>query len=314
MPSPLVSIVTPSYNQGRYIQATLDSVLKQDYTRLEHLVMDGGSSDETLDILRNYTDTRLQWVSEPDKGQTDALNKGLRRATGDILAYLNSDDLYLPGAVAFAVDYFDKHPEVAVIYGDCQSLDAAGQEIQPSLKGQPFNLRLLFTTRLDMPQPTVFWRRRVLEGVGFFDESLHYTMDYDYWLRMVVAGFQPMYVPGYRAAFRMHNASKTGTEKLGFWRDWEAIVRKIYAMPNLPPAIAHLRREAFAYVHFYGVDLLWAMGQYAESRPLLRDIILQGTWRPRLLGTAMYIDTLVPLGLTPLVRSIYSRAIGTATK
>jgi GT2 family glycosyltransferase len=180
------------------------------------------------------------------------------------------------------------------------------------LKGSPFDLKLLLTTRLDMPQTTVFWRRAVWEQVGDFDEALHYVMDYDYWLRMVVAGFQPVYLPGARAAFRMHHASKTSNEQLAFWRDWQAILRKIYAMPDLPPAIARLKRDAFAYVNLYGVDLLWAMGKPNESRPLLREMIRYGTWRPRGLGIAMYVDTYLHLGLTRLARAIYSRLIETA--
>jgi glycosyltransferase involved in cell wall biosynthesis len=308
--TPLVSVVTPSYNQGKYIKATIDSVLGQDYPHVEYLVIDGGSTDETVEILRQYPDSRLQWVSEPDNGQSSAINKGLQRATGGILTYLNSDDVFLPDATSCVVNYFEAHPDVDMLYGDCLTIDLYGKEIQPPLMGQPFNLVLLFTTRLDIPQPTVFWRRRVMERIGLFDESLHYTMDYDYWLRMAAAECKLVYVPGCRAAFRTHHESKTGTENLGFWQDWETIMRKIFARPDLPQQIQALKRDAFAYVNLYGATLLWSMGRQKDSRPLLRQMIRQGTWRPRVLGVVMWIDSYLHTPLTKLLRVAYSKTIG----
>lgn len=305
----LLTVVTPSYNQARYLRATLDSVLGQDYAQIEHLVMDGASTDGTVDLLKSYDDPRLKWISEPDKGQTDAINKGLRQASGEVHAYLNSDDLYLPGAARFVMEYFAAHPEVDVLYGDCHMIDSEGRVMPPGLPGLPFNLRHLLTTRLDMPQPGVFWRRRVTEKVGLFDETLHYTMDYDYWIRMVAAGFTPVYVPGYRAAFRMHDASKTGTNALPFWHDWQAVIDKLYRRSDLPPEIARMKRTSQAYVNLYGAELLWAMDQKAAARPLLRKMITGGPWRPRVIGAAMLFDSYLGTQLAQWLRRAYSRTL-----
>lgn len=310
MPAPRVSIITPSYNQGGFIKATIASVLGQDYPSLEYWVVDGGSTDNTLAVLQSIQDPRLHWVSEPDNGQSSAINKGLRGAEGDILAYLNSDDIYLPGAVRFAVDYFDAHPDADLIYGDCMTIDGHGQPTLPALPGQPYNAYHLFTTRLDIPQPTVFWRRRVTERIGLFDESLHYTMDVDYWLRTAAAGFKLVYVPGERAAFRLHGESKTGTVKLGFWRDWQTLLEKIYRQNDLPPHILGYKRAAFAYVNWYGAALYWSLNQRAQARPLLRRMVMQGPWRPRVVGAAMLVDSYLNTAFADGLRRIYNRVVG----
>lgn len=302
-----LTVVTPSYNQAHYLRATIDSVLGQDYADIEHIVFDGASTDGSIDVLQSYADPRLRWVSEPDAGQTDAINKGLQQATGDIHTYLNSDDVYLPGAVAFVMDYFATHPEVDVLYGDCQLIDADGKVMPLGLPGQPFNLRHLLTTRLDMPQPSVFWRRQVTEQVGLFDEALHYTMDYDYWIRMVVAGFRPVYVPGYRVAFRMHGESKTGTQDLPFWHDWQKTIDKLYQRDDLPAHIAAMQRTSQTYVRLYGAELLWALDRKAEARPLLRKMISAGPWRPRVIGAAMLVDSYAGTQFSQALRRIYSR-------
>ena len=182
-----ISIITPSFNQGHFIRATIDSVLQQDYQNIEHIIVDGGSTDETLDILRSYDDPRMTWMSEPDRGQSDAINKGMRLAKGEILAYLNSDDLYLPGALSFVTGYFQMHPNIGAIYGNCATIDNIGQTNAPDLQSPPLNLTEALKNRLPIAQQSVFWRREVMERIGLFDETLHYRMDRDYWLRMMIA-------------------------------------------------------------------------------------------------------------------------------
>lgn len=202
---PTVTVVTPSYNQGRFIRETVESVLSQDYPRVEYLVIDGGSTDETLAILRDY-ESRLVWVSEADRGQSSAINKGWRRGRGEIVAWLNSDDTYLPGAISTAVSYLSQHPEVGALYGEGYRIDEEGRVLDrcPTL---PFSIESLKETCF-ICQPTAFLRRRVVEEVGYLDESLHFSIDYDLWIRLArVTRFAC--VPAYLAAARVHRETKT---------------------------------------------------------------------------------------------------------
>jgi glycosyltransferase involved in cell wall biosynthesis len=203
---PLVTVVTPSFNQGRFIRATIESVLEQDYPRIEYLVIDGGSTDETVSILKEYSG-RLRWVSERDRGQAHAINKGWRQASGSLVAYLNSDDVYLPGAVAQAVAALDGHPEAAAVYGEGYHVDERGAILE-RYPTEPFNADRLRETCF-ICQPTVFMRRDAVERVGYLDESLRYCMDYDLWIRLVRAGKVLSHVPRYLASTRLHADAKT---------------------------------------------------------------------------------------------------------
>ena len=202
---PLVTVVTPSLNHGRFIRETIESVLSQGYPRIEYLVMDGGSRDGTNEILKAY-DGRLSWVSEPDGGQTQAINKGWRRARGTILAYLNSDDTYLPGAVETAVAALGAHPDAGAVYGEGYHVDEHGGVIE-RYPTEPFDPARLAQTCF-ICQPTVFLRRDVVERLGYLDESRRYCMDYDLWIRLArVSRF--VHVPRYLANTRLHAAAIT---------------------------------------------------------------------------------------------------------
>ncbi len=216
--APLVSIVTPSYNQAEFIEATIRSVLLQDHAPLEYIVVDGGSTDGTLDILRRYA-AWLTWTSEPDGGQAEAINKGLRRARGEVLAYLNSDDLYLPGAIARAVSCLRGQPQAGLVYGDCDVIDEAGRTVgRLRAPGPAQSLSRMIARGEYIPQPAAFWRRAVVERAGLFDESLHLALDYDFFIRagrvMPVA-----YLPQPLAAFRLHGGSKTVSREERHWRE-----------------------------------------------------------------------------------------------
>ncbi len=178
---PLVSIVTPSLNQGRFIRDTIESVLSQDYPRFEYRVMDGGSTDDTLDILMSYGD-RLMWQSAPDLGQAAAVNSGFRLARGEILGWLNSDDTYEPGAVKAAAEYLVANPETAVVYGDARYIDERNAVIG-SYPTENFDIERLAETCV-ICQPAAFMRRGPFDAVGMLDPTLHYCMDYDLWIRM----------------------------------------------------------------------------------------------------------------------------------
>lgn len=202
---PDVTVVTPSYGQREYIEEAIRSVLEQTGVHIEYLVMDGGSTDGTLEILEKYRD-RLHFVSEKDRGQADAINKGLRRASGRIVAYLNSDDFYLPGAIAGAVRFLDHHPEFALVYGEGYHTDAQGK-FKERYYTEPFDFQRLAELCI-ICQPTVFFRRVVLSTVGYFNPNLHYCMDYDYWIR-VAKRYAIGYMSHYLAASRLHAEGKT---------------------------------------------------------------------------------------------------------
>jgi glycosyltransferase involved in cell wall biosynthesis len=178
---PLVSIITPSLNQGRFIRETIESVLSQDYSRLEYIVVDGGSTDNTLDILRSYGD-RLFWSSAPDLGQADAVNTGFRLAKGEILGWLNSDDTYHPGAVKAAVEHLATHPDTAVVCGEAYYIDEKNAVIG-TYPTEDFSLERMAEACL-ICQPTAFIRRAALDAVGLLDPTLRYCMDYDLWIRL----------------------------------------------------------------------------------------------------------------------------------
>ena len=206
---PLVSIITPSYNQGRFIEETIKSVLSQEYSNLEYIIIDGGSSDETLNILEKYS-SRLKWISEPDKGQSDAINKGLKMARGEIVAWLNSDDTYEPGAVEKAISFMTNNPEAALVYGHAGIIDEAGSRVRQFEATEPFNLwRLIYVWDYIM-QPTTFFRKCALEQVGYLKEELNWCMDWDLWMRLGKE-FPVGFIPEILANNREYAETKTST-------------------------------------------------------------------------------------------------------
>lgn len=204
----LVSIVTPSYQQARFIERTLESVARQGGD-VEHIVMDGGSTDGTVEILERWRD-RISFSSGRDGGQTAAINAGIARARGEVLAYLNSDDVYYNGAVAAAVDAFERDPSADVVYGDAVHIDDADRIIAayPTEEWSLERLKLVCF----LCQPAVFFRRRVIERFGLFDARLHYCMDYEYWLRLGMRGARFVHIPMRLAGSRVHDATKTRTQ------------------------------------------------------------------------------------------------------
>ncbi|HVP21610.1 MAG TPA: glycosyltransferase family 2 protein [Anaerolineaceae bacterium] len=206
-PLPKVSIITPSYNQGRFIDASIWSVLTQDYPNIEYIIVDGDSKDETVEIIKKYQDRLAWWVSEKDKGHADALNKGFSHATGEILAWLNSDDIYFPGAVSEAVGFLLAHPEVGMVYGDANLIDDTGQTIGKFSSRQTDYKRMLEGS-VHIPQATTFFRADLWRQVSPLDLSLFYSFDYDLWVRMAKLK-EIRYVPRMWAHFRIHDKGKT---------------------------------------------------------------------------------------------------------
>jgi glycosyltransferase involved in cell wall biosynthesis len=211
---PLVSIVTPSYNQGAFIEATIRSVLSQDYPNLAYWIIDGGSTDGTLEIIEKYADRLTGYLSEPDQGQADAINKGFRQASGEIMAWINSDDLYRPHAIQNAVRVLGAHPQVGLVYSDVDSIDANG-ECFNRMQYDQWQLADLMAFKI-LGQPSVFFRRSVWEDAGGLDASYHFLLDHHLWLRMALNA--PIkYVPGQVwSAARMHAGAKNVADADGF--------------------------------------------------------------------------------------------------
>lgn len=202
-----ISVITPSFNQARFLEATIKSVLSQNYPNLEYLIIDGGSRDDTLNILKRYSD-KLCWLSEPDNGQAHAINKGFKKSTGDIVAWLNSDDIYLPDTLCYVANFFKQHPEVDVVYGDYHLIDLQSRVLLRK-KEIPFDYNILLYGLDYISQPTTFFRSRIFEQVGYLDENLHYGLDWEYWLRIAIHGGKFAHLPCYLAATRWHTNAKT---------------------------------------------------------------------------------------------------------
>ena len=203
---PTITIVTPSFNHGRFLRATIDSVIGQNYPSLFYRVQDGGSNDDSVEILKSYGD-RISWRSGPDEGQSDAINAGFAGSDGDIMAYLNSDDILLPGALASIANFFAERPDVDIVYGHRIFIDRAGSEIGRAILPVHNDRALCYADYV--PQETMFWRRRVWDRIGPMDTSFEYAMDWDFILRAQAAGFKLERLRKFYACFRVHDEQKT---------------------------------------------------------------------------------------------------------
>ncbi len=253
---PLVSIVTPSYNQAAYLEQTMRSVLEQDYPNIEYIVVDGASTDGSLEIIQKYAPRLAWWVSEKDRGQADAINKGLSRARGEFVAWLNSDDVYRPGAVAQAVGALQANPGVGLIFSDVESIDQDGATINIMRYGD-WHLEDLMSFRI-IGQPGVFMRRSVLEQAGLLDLSYHFLLDHQLWLRLGQAA-DLQYVPGACwAKARFHAAAKNVAQAASFGKEAYRIVEWMQSDPAFQPILKRISRRVWGGAHrlnaFYLLD------------------------------------------------------------
>jgi glycosyltransferase involved in cell wall biosynthesis len=211
---PRITIITPSLNQAAYLEQTISSVLDQGYPNLEYIIIDGGSTDGSVEVIRKFANRIAYWVSEKDRGQAHAINKGMQRATGDIIAYLNSDDYYLEGALARAAEHFVCHPEVDLFHGRCRVVDEHGCTIGDRAGSitryeEILDLWDVWWNKRNFVQPEVFWTKRITDKIGLFREDLYWVMDYEYWLRILGAGGRVGFIDAELAAFRLQPNQKS---------------------------------------------------------------------------------------------------------
>jgi glycosyltransferase involved in cell wall biosynthesis len=243
-PWPRITVVTPSYNQAGFLERTICSVLDQGYPNLEYFVVDGGSTDGSIELISRYADRLTWWVSEPDRGQAHAINKGFVRSTGTILAWLNSDDYYLPGTLRLVAETLADNSGHFALVGHCRRIYDDGTEA--NLQGGRFESRfrmLQFWKDYRMPQPSIFWRREVLDEVGLLDESQHYIMDFDYWAR-VSQRFRFVNVDAVLACTTFHQAAKTGDNYGRYEEELRRHARRYWG-PRLSPRYVYLAASMF---------------------------------------------------------------------
>lgn len=268
MMPPRISLVTCSYQQARFLEATLRSVLDEGYPNLEYIVMDGGSTDGSADILRRYSDRLAYWVSERDAGQTDALIRGFERATGEIMGWLCSDDLLLPGALESVGEFFSRNPDVDVVYGDAVWIDEAGHLIRTK-KEMGFNRFVFLFDHNYIPQPSLFWRRRVYDRVGGLDRRFDLAMDGDLWERFSRVT-RIAHADGYWSGLRQYGAQKTqamrprGRQEDALIRSRTALGRSEWLAQCLRPVARALR-----------VATRLSLGCYSASPPASLELVLR---------------------------------------
>ena len=279
---PRISIVTPSYNQGRFIETTIRSVLLQGYPDFEYLIIDGGSDDQTVEIIRKYEQWLTYWISEPDEGQTHAINKGLAKTTGGVVAYLNSDDRYEPGALAVAAATLGADANAKWMCGACASVDEWDQALGVFSPRVPVHPRQWLDRSsgdgYSFPQQGVFLRKEVIDELGHFREDLEYCFDHEYWVRVLFAGYRPLLTDKMVAAFRIHRTTKTqrASNEFGFLREDLAIARFYAPRLSTTERRGLRRREQRAHCTMT-VSKCWAIahrdGRWVAMRALWSEIV-----------------------------------------
>jgi glycosyltransferase involved in cell wall biosynthesis len=240
---PLISIVTPSFNQVAFISEALESVRLQDYSNYEHQIIDGMSTDGTVNLLQNLSDSqgknKILWLSEKDKGQSEALNKGFRRVRGDIIGWLNSDDRYLPGCFSYIAQAFEENPDADIIYGDYRIVDESGNVIKIKREIEFSRFILLYHRVLYIPTTATFFRSRVFKEENWLEENLQYAMDLELFIRLAGKGYRFKHIPKVLSDFRLQPASKTCSFPDGQRREHQQIVY------STAPALSSLKSPFF---------------------------------------------------------------------
>ncbi len=270
--SPLVTVVTPSYNQGQFLEATIKSVIEQSYPNLEYFLFDGGSTDGSVDIIRRYESRLAYWVSESDKGQSDAINKGFARASGKYIAWLNSDDIYFPGTVRKAVAELEKHNQAGLVYANCSKIDETGEPISWPKYRQFSRLDLL--SMRTIAQPTVFIRRAALEKVGFLYEGYHCLMDHHLWIR-IASQYEVVFIDDYWAGAREHPAAKNFSIQAQFAAEAHQIAAEMSEFPNVAVEVSRHKRQIETGIKVFEAGYMLGDGHSMSALRLYLSAICQ---------------------------------------
>jgi len=262
MSNPLVSIITPSYNQAEFLENTIQSVFAQDYPAIEYLIVDGGSTDGSVDIIRKFQSDLAWWVSEADEGQASAINKGMAKAKGEIVAWLNSDDLYLPGAVGEAVASFNRNPQAPMVFGNAITIDAEGFPLK-ELIFPDWKLEDLIGFRI-ICQPAVFMQRTVYQQVHGLDLNYHFMLDYQLWIR--IASLGPIqHEDSFWAAARHHGAAKNVSQAAAFGRETLEVLEWMQHQDDLGPMAKNKKRKVRAGAYRLNARYLLDGDQYGAA-------------------------------------------------
>ena len=280
-PWPKVSIVTPSYNQARFIEETIRSVLLQGYPDLEYIIIDGGSADGTVDIIRKYEKWLTYWVSEPDRGQSDAINKGWRLAQGDVLAFLNSDDIYMPGAVRTAAAFLGQNPDTGMIYGECNIIDEHSH-LKRRFKTADFRIEKVLCGEPNViPQPSAFIRRTTIDKVGLLDIDMDMAMDLDLWVRIGLK-HSIVHIPEVLASHRLYPGTKTLSSASPFLPNRLAILDKTFSNAALPKQLRAIEAKARSMMEaqaaFQRGRLALINGDWEEAKKSFKVALARGSY------------------------------------
>ncbi len=292
---PRVTLVTPSYQQGEFLEDTILSVLNQGYPNLEYFVMDGGSTDQTRQILEAYSHRLAGWESTPDRGQAHAINKGWRRATGKYLWWLNSDDMLMPGALFDAVAALEANPRADLVYGDHVRIAGDGRPVD--VRAYPaFDFVAFELGDPDVSQPGALMRAEVRERLGDLDEDLHYLMDLDYWRRMALSGCRLVHLERPLALFRIYDEAKTMAGSSQAAEERAVLNERLFAHPGLPPAIRRNRPRITSRMHLYRCRSYLLCGDYRSA--LKEAVRSEVVWPGQMLrASAWYHGSLALLGM-----------------
>jgi len=259
---PLVSIVIPSYNQAAFLEQTIKSALEQDYPYLEHILVDGASTDNSVEIIQKYGNQLAWWVSEKDKGQGDAINKGMAHARGEIVAWLNSDDCYLPAAISAAVEAFEANPDAVMVYGNMLAIDE-NEIVTNTFKYHQLTLEDLLCFQI-IGQPAVFIRREVFERVNGLDLNFHFLLDHHLWIKIAAQG-KIVHVPQTWSAARYHSGAKNRAQASQFGHEAFQILDWVASDESLAPILPRLARRARASAHRVDARYLLDSGQPVQA-------------------------------------------------
>lgn len=304
---PRISIITPTLNQAGFIEQTISSVLGQGYPDLEYIIIDGGSTDGTVDLIRKHERHLAYWISERDAGQSNAINKGLKRATGDIIAYINSDDYYLDDAFKLVADAYCENPDVDLFHGRCRIVDQFGAKVDERIGSienynEILDLWDVWWRRRNFVQPEVFWTKRINKKVGAFREDLNLVMDYEYWLRIFAAGGTARFIDAELAAFRLQPNQKSTQPARTAQELIDVVQPYIFGQDD---RLTHQRRIALQAKWIYQAKFLSEVQQSLDRHEPRWQRLLRLAWfsatNPRVMRAPGFWERV------PVIRSIASK-------